>query len=85
MSDDRETFPFKVTADGVEYDCKQVVTGNKLKRQEISVFGVGSKVDSAKYGPGQHPISTMDTMASTLALEILNEDRISKLKARDYR
>ena len=69
----REIVPFTVIIDGTTYDCERVVDGSLIFTQTIRVNGVGSKSDSARYGPGQHPIPSMRGIAKLIAAEIVNE------------
>lgn len=55
------------------HDCERVVTQARFLTQEIIVRGVGWKKDYADYGPGRHPISTMEQIARMIADEILRE------------
>lgn len=53
------------------YQCERTISGSRVLRQHIHVIGIGSKPDSANYGPGGHPIETMESIARFIAGEII--------------
>ena len=67
-------YPFTVTDAGKDYSCERIVTGTRTFRQTICVIGVGSKADSAHYGPGGHPAGSMQSVAGLIAYEIIREN-----------
>lgn len=69
-----ERFEFTVTHDGKDYACERLVTGTRVLTQTITVYGNGSKPDNS-YGARGHPINTMESVASLIALDIIREGR----------
>jgi hypothetical protein len=69
----RETEIFEIEAGGRKYECSRTISGKNDLIQEVAVAGVGSKKDSATYGPKGHPYSSMLTTARLIAHEIVRE------------
>ena len=72
----QEIVPFSVEIEGSTYECERVLDGTRILKQTIRVLGVGSKLDSARYGPGQHPVQSMRGIAKLIAGEIVNEAKL---------
>lgn len=64
---------FEVEREGRQYTCTRVIAGAETLTQEVHVFGVGSKIDPAAYGPNDRLISSMESAARLIAHEILRE------------
>jgi hypothetical protein len=69
---------FTVEDGEAAYACERIVTGARVLRQRIEVRSVGTKADSANYGPGGHPLSSMATTARLIAWEIIREQHRSR-------
>jgi hypothetical protein len=67
----RVRYQFTVEVKGTKYDCERVVEGTRILNQEITVNGVGSKSDPARYGEGQYPVRSMEGIAKLIAGEII--------------
>lgn len=65
------THKFSIEHKGKTYQCERIVAGKRVFRQTIVVIGVGSKDDSADYGPHAHPTATMESIARLIAHEII--------------
>ena len=63
---------FVVETNGTRYACQQTITGTHIQTQTIDVLGIGTKVDTAKYGPGEQPTSSMLSVARVIAGKIIN-------------
>lgn len=70
-SNGERVIPFEKEYKGKTYECERRVTGVRKFRQTITVIGVGSKNDSADYGPKNHPLASMAGVAKLIAFEIL--------------
>jgi hypothetical protein len=64
---------FVLATGGTKYACQRTVIGIDIQTQTVDVLGVGTKVDPAKYGTGQHSISSMLAVARLIAGEILRK------------
>ncbi len=67
----RHTETFEVSFGDKAFVCQRTITGTNSFTQHIHVIGVGSKNDSATYGPKGHPVETMSSIAQIIAGEIL--------------
>ena len=66
---------FDIERGGKTYRCERVVTGKRVQRQMIIVYGIGQKPDPANYGgPRGHPIGSMESTARLIAGEIIREN-----------
>jgi hypothetical protein len=63
---------FVVETNGTRYACQRTIEGAGIQTQTIDVFGIGTKVDTAKYGPGEQPTSLMLSVARVIAGKIIN-------------
>jgi hypothetical protein len=63
---------FTITDGETTYSYISTVYGERLFTQTIRVIGIGSKNDSAEYGPGAHCIESMEGVASMIAGEIVS-------------
>jgi hypothetical protein len=68
-----QRYKFSIEDDGIQYQCERTVTGKRVLRQTIHVFGVGSEDDSGDYGPQHHPPETMESTAKLIAHEIVEK------------
>ena len=68
---EKSIIPFEYFDGSKTYKCERVITGDKVQLQTIRVVGVGTKPDTASYGPGAHPPSSMETTAALIAAEIV--------------
>ena len=68
-----ERIEFQIDNGGETYACERAITGTRVLRQTIFVHGIGSKEDSANYGRGGHPVSSMTATARLIAHEIVRE------------
>ena len=78
MSKARYKLDFTVEHEGRTYQCERTVIGTKRFNQEIYVKGVGGKNDPARYGPHDHPVSTMESIAKVIAVEVIVENKKPK-------
>lgn len=60
MAKAQQRFDFTVKVGERTYDCYRIVSGTRVLTQRVHVIGYGSKNDSAPYGAGKHPVSTME-------------------------
>jgi hypothetical protein len=67
---------FTLEVGGRAFECERVVFGKRVLRQEIRVFGIGSKEDPASYGRKYHPVSSMASVARVIARELIEKERI---------
>jgi hypothetical protein len=64
---------FVLETHGTKYACQRTTTGIGIQTQTIDVLGIGTKVDSATYGPGQYTISSMLSVAKIIAGQIIRK------------
>ena len=68
----KRIFEFTVVLGDTEYKSEREVTGQRVLRQTISVAGIGSKSDSARYQSNSPRTSSMESVARLIANEIIN-------------
>jgi hypothetical protein len=62
---------FVFATHGTKYACQRTVVGTAIQTQTIEVLGIGVKEDTAKYGYGHQPISSMVGAARIIADTII--------------
>ena len=66
------TYTFSIEDDGIHYQCKRIVRGNKKLKQTIHVFGIGAEEDG-DYGPHHRPPETMEGAAGLIARAMIRK------------
>jgi hypothetical protein len=62
---------FVLETNGTKYACQRTIEGIGIQTQTIDVLGIGTKVDTARYGPGEQPASSMLSVARVIAGSII--------------
>jgi hypothetical protein len=66
-------YKFLINRNGKTFECERAVSGNEILQQTVTVSGIGSKTDAARYGKKMKNGLTMEFVARSIALAIIEK------------